>query len=253
MPRVRVIHWRAAEATALLEACRGAGFEVDYLEGDGGAVCRSIRATVPDVFVIDLSRLPSHGRSMANWLRRGKSTREIPIVFAGGDEAKVAGIRELLPDAAFCGIGNVGAVIGRLARARQRHPIVPKSSIEAGEKSAAQKLGIEAGAAVAVIEPPREFPGLLGEVPESVEFQEEDAPTTLWFVHDRESLLDSLRSMRTMAPRTKLWLLWRKGSSGNGLTQNSLREMTREVGLVDYKICSVDRRWSAMLFTRKKV
>jgi hypothetical protein len=96
----------------------------------------------------------------------------------------------------------------------------------------------------------------LGEVPDSVEFREDDdAPTTLWFVHDREGLLENLRRMRTMASRTKLWLLWQKGAngfSGAGVTQNSVREMAREVGLVDYKICSVDARWSAMLFARKK-
>ncbi len=85
-----------------------------------------------------------------------------------------------------------------------------------------------------------------------MEFCEDDAPTTLWFVHDREGLLDSLRQMRSVAAHSKLWLLWRKGSSGNGVTQNALRESTREVGLVDYKICSVDQNWSAMLFTRKK-
>jgi hypothetical protein len=49
--------------------------------------------------------------------------------------------------------------------------------------------------------------------------------------------------------------LWRKAASaspGAGVTQNSVREMAREVGLVDYKICSVNERWSAMLFARKK-
>jgi len=251
MPGVRVIHWRAAEAAALIDACRSAGLEVNYDEGDGSAVCRAIRAKVPDVVVIDLSRLPSHGREVAIWLRQTKPTREIPIVFVGGDAAKVAAIRKILPDATYCEIGNVRAAIKKAGR--QRNPVTPPGIMErAHDKSAAQKLGIEAGAAVAVIEPPRDFPELLGVVPDSVEFQEDDAPVTLWFVHDREALLDSLRRMRAMAGRTKLWLLWRKGSSGNGLTQNSLRETAREVGLVDYKICSVDRRWSGMLFTRKK-
>lgn len=256
MPRVRVIHWRAAEAGPLIEACRGAGFEVDYLEWDGGAVCRAIRAKLPDVVVIDLSRLPSHGREVAVWLRGAKSTREIPIVFVGGDALKVAAIRQLLPDAAYCGMDKVAAVVKRLARPpkeRRGDLAVPPGIMERGrEKSAAQKLGIEAGAVVAVIEPPRDFPGLLGVLPESVEFREDDAPVTLWFVHDREGLLNSLRRMRATAARTKLWLLWRKGSSGSALTQNALRETTREVGLVEYRICSVDEHWSGMLFARKK-
>jgi hypothetical protein len=55
--------------------------------------------------------------------------------------------------------------------------------------------------------------------------------------------------MRKLAARTKLWILWRKGSS---VTQPFLRESAAEVGLVDYKICSVDATWSAMLFARRK-
>jgi CheY-like chemotaxis protein len=232
MPRVRIIHWRAAEAAPLIEACRGAGFDVEYLERDGGAICRAIRSNPPDVVVIDLTRLPSHGKEVAVWLRGRKSTRDIPIVFADEDLLKVA--------------------VAIKSPALSANPV----TLPVREKSAAQKLGIIAGSAVASIEPPRDFPELLGELPESVEFREDDdAAITLWFVHDREGLLENLRRMRTMASRTKLWLLWRKGASGfsgAGVTQNSVREMAREVGLVDYKICSVDARWSAMLFARKK-
>lgn len=255
MPRVRVIHWRAAESGPLIEAYRGAGFEVEYLERDGGAICRAIRAKPPDVVLIDLTRLPSHGKEVAVWLRNTKSTRDIPIVFTGGDALKVAPVRELLPDAVFCDAGKVAAAIKRPAR--RAKPVIPPAMMErAREKSAAEKLGITAGSAVACMEPPRDFPELLGDLPDSVEFREDDnAPTTLWFVHDREGLAENLRRMRMLASRTRLWLLWRKAtkaSPGEGVTQNSVREMAREVGLVDYKICSVDERWSAMLFARKK-
>ncbi len=254
MAVVRVIHWREEEATPLIEACRGAGFEVDYLASDGGTVCRAIRTKVPDVIAIDLSRRPSHGREVAIWLRTTKATRSVPILFVGGDALKVALIKELLPDAAYCEMSGLGRVIKRLSKSAATRELVtpPRMMERLRGKSAAQKLGIEAGTAVSVIDPPRDFPNLLGSVPEAVEFQEEEAPVTLWFVHDRAGLLDSLRRMRALATRTRLWLLWRKGGSGDGLTQNSLRETMRETGLVDYKICAVDERWSGMLFTRKK-
>src|ERR1700727_1427907 len=116
MPVVRVIHWKAAEAGPLIEACEGAGFEVDYLAGGGSAVCRAIRTRTPDVIAIDLSRLPSHGREVAIWLRNTKSTRSVPILFVGGEEAKVAAIRELLPDAEYCDIDDVVRVIKRVAK-----------------------------------------------------------------------------------------------------------------------------------------
>jgi CheY-like chemotaxis protein len=253
MPSVRVIHSRSAEAGPLLDACRKTGLEVDYLEGDGAAVTRAIRAKLPDVVAIDLSRLPSHGREVAIWLRGAKSTRGIPIVFVGGEPAKVAAIRELLPDAAYCEVPEAGTVATRLAGAtRQRSAVAPTPMMERGrEKPAAQKLGIGSGSAVCVVEPPREFPALLGDLPDAVEFREDPAPVTLWFLQDRENFLASLRQMRVIAGRTKLWLLWRKGS-GAEITQNSVRDAAREVGLVDYKICSVDPHWSAMLFARKK-
>ena len=57
------------------------------------------------------------------------------------------------------------------------------------------------------------------------------------------------KTMRRLAARTKLWILWRKGSD---VTQPFLRESAGAVGLVDYKICAVDAVWSAMLFARRK-
>lgn len=254
MPRVRVVHWKSGEAGPLLEACSRSGFDVDYVDGDGGELARAIRARVPDVVVIDLSRRPSHGQAVAVWLRGIKTTRHIPIVFSGGEPEKVARIREILPDAHYCGlIRQIPAMVKRAAKAgRTMNPVVPAGMMQRGNtKSASQKLGIQASATVAVVEPPRDFPELLGEIPDTVEFESRPAPITLWFVHRMEDLLVSLRQMRAVAGRTKLWILWRKGS-GNGLTQNFLRTSAREAGLVDYKICSVDQRWSAMLFTRKK-
>jgi hypothetical protein len=37
------------------------------------------------------------------------------------------------------------------------------------------------------------------------------------------------------------------------VTQPFLRESAAAVGLVDYKICSVDAAWTAMLFALRKV
>jgi|SRR6185312_174312 len=255
MPVVRVIHWKEAEAGPLLAACRNAGFTTEYIEGDGGAICRAIRAKPPDVLAIDLSRLPGHGREVAVWLRNQKGTRHIPIVFIGGDPVKVASIRALLPDAPYCELPKLPIALKTALKkaGKSSLPITPPRMMDRyREKSAAEKLGITASARVAVVDTPRDFPDLLGAVPDAVEFQEEPAPLTLWFVHDRENLMESLREMRTRASKTKLWLLWRKGSTGDGLTQKALREAANAVGLVDYKICAVDARWSGMLFARKK-
>jgi hypothetical protein len=54
-----------------------------------------------------------------------------------------------------------------------------------------------------------------------------------------------------LASKGRLWIVWRKGRS-DGLNGNFVREVALAVGLVDYKICSLDGVWSGMLFAVKK-
>ncbi|MES1258246.1 MAG: DUF3052 domain-containing protein, partial [Acidobacteriota bacterium] len=120
--------------------------------------------------------------------------------------------------------------------------------------TAVQKLGIRAGNKVGVVDPPRDYVTVLGAMPEGAELMEDPAApcdVTLWFVHDPAPFLEALGRMRAIASQTKLWVLWRKGSP-KGITQTFVRAAAIDAGLVDYKICSVDGRWSAMAFARKK-
>jgi hypothetical protein len=50
-----------------------------------------------------------------------------------------------------------------------------------------------------------------------------------------------------------LWIAWPKKASmlRTDLTQQIVRETGLAAGLVDYKICSIDETWSALLFTRR--
>src|SRR5580700_7110976 len=98
MSRVRVVHWKAAEAGPLLEACRAAGHEVEYEPADLPAMAKMVRRTLPEALVIDLSRMPSSGRELAFTIRHTKYTRQIPLVFVDGEPEKVEAIRKDLPD-----------------------------------------------------------------------------------------------------------------------------------------------------------
>ncbi|HVW86941.1 MAG TPA: DUF3052 family protein [Bryobacteraceae bacterium] len=256
MQPVRILHWKPEEAGPLIELVRRAGFEPlcsDELHGT--AIARAILADLPAAILIDLSRLPSHGREVAVWLRARKSTRHIPLIFVGGEPAKIENIRQLLPDAAFTTPGRLASTLKRETGQPVRDPVSPPSVMERyKDRSAAQKLGIVASSTVALIDPPRGYAAILGDLPEGAELLEDPdspQPVTLWFLHDTQGLLASLRQIRALAPATKLWLLWKKGSK-DGLTQNSIREHANAAGLVDYKICAVDSRWSAMAFARKK-
>src|SRR5687767_14567225 len=102
MPRILLIHWNEAEALERAARLGMAGFEATAIwDETGGVALRRVRENPPDAFVIDLSRLPSHGRDVATWLREGKATRGIPLVFLEGDAEKVARLRALLPDATY--------------------------------------------------------------------------------------------------------------------------------------------------------
>jgi len=62
---------------------------------------KSIKENLPDVIVVDLSRLPSHGRETAEYLAQAKATRLIPIVFVGSEPDKVARVKEKVPTGIF--------------------------------------------------------------------------------------------------------------------------------------------------------
>jgi CheY-like chemotaxis protein len=256
MLRIQVIHWRPAEAAPLLSAIQATGAQINmYQEPSGPAVAKAIRDMPPDAVVIDLSRLPSHGREVAIWLRNRRATRSIPIVFAGGDAAKVAPIRELLPDAVFTDTGSIASALRELP-AHPNEPVAMPAPMmrRYANRTAAEKMGIRTGTKVGVIDAPRDYVTVLGQIPEAAELLEDPddvCPVTVWFTHEPDSFLAALPEMRRIAGVTKLWVLWRKGSK-NGISQNFVRENGIDAGLVDYKICSVDGKWSGIAFARSK-
>jgi hypothetical protein len=121
-------------------------------------------------------------------------------------------------------------------------------------RTAAQKLGIREGSVVCLIDPPTGYSKVLGELPEGVEIHEDPSPAcpvTLWFVHDPAEYEASLPSRRGLAARSRLWIIWQKGRR-DGLNGSFVRGRALAMGLVDYKICSLDGVWSGMVFTVKK-
>ena len=201
--------------------------------------------------VIDLSRLPSHGRAVAAWLRGSKSTRQIPIVFVGGDASKVDALKKEIPDAVFTTLPHaVLAVRKAVESPRNLNPVTP-AQMMASTRSTAQKLGIAAGTRVRLIDPPSNYENVLGELPEGVQFHEDGAcPVTLWFVRERGEFAAGLARRRGLAVGSKFWIVWKKGQANfNG---NAVRQTALAMGLVDYKICSLDAVWSGILFAVKK-
>jgi CheY-like chemotaxis protein len=251
--RIRLLHWNAAEASPTEDILRCAGFQVDFDPAFTSALMRKWREDPPSAFVIDLSRLPAQGREIAIALRQSPKTRHVPIVFCEGAPDKVKLTRDLLPDATYCRLGELVEALKNTHPVQG--PVKPAGMMNRyGSRTAAQKLGITEGGTVTVVDPPRNVARVIGELPAQAEFVEQEGAVTLCFVHSADGLRADMSRVRGLATKSKLWFLWRKktATDHNGVTERLIRETGIDLGLVDYKICSVDSTWSAMLFARRK-
>jgi CheY-like chemotaxis protein len=255
MSRLRLIHWNAPEAARYQTLLKDAGHHVEYNPEFSPQLMRDWRTSPPDAFVIDLSRLPSHGREIAIALRQSKATRAIPLVFCEGEEEKIAKTRTLLPDAVFCPFSRLKSTLGKLPVAASA-PVVPKAMMDryAG-RTTAQKLGVRDGDRVCLLEASRDVTAVLGKLPDTVALVESPigAAVTLLFVTEPQELQRQLSELRSVAGQTKLWVCWKKGkSTENGVGERLVRETGISLGLVDYKICSINQVWSGLCFASKK-
>jgi hypothetical protein len=131
MPRVLLIHQNAGEASERAKTLRAGAYDVTVIVPQGLKFLRDVRRAIPDAIVIDIERLPSVGRDIGIALRMAKSTRNLPMVFAGGVPEKIAGIRMSLPDASYAPWPKVGTVLKRAMTARRNtDPVVPRSIFE---------------------------------------------------------------------------------------------------------------------------
>jgi len=257
MARIRLLHWKASEASKYLSTLAALGHTVQYHGDFDARSLRDWRARPPDAFIIDLSRLPAQGREIAIALRQSPATRVVPLVFCQGAPDKVEKIRALLPDALYCEFSKLRGVL-RQALARAPAVVtVPAAMMERYKtRTPAQKLGIAPGNTVAVVDPPSNYLSILGDLPENVKFTEDNggqARVTLCFVHDLPSLEACMSELRSTARTSKLWFSWRKGKTAvNGVSGYSIRATGVSLGLVDYKICSLNQAWSGMLFALKR-
>jgi hypothetical protein len=258
MKRIRLIHWNQKEAEPRIEALGKLSFEVEFEIPSGPQFFKELRQRPPEVIVIDLSRLPSQGRDLALGIRKAKSTRQLPLVFAGGDPAKVERIRELLPDAVYTEWSRIGEALERALANPPENPVVPESNFAAySETPLWKKLGIKPNMVVALINPPENFQEILETLPKGVTFQpgvEPGCDLLICFVRSRDELAERVRETAERKDLRSAWLAWPKKASGcqSNLTQQHVRETGLAHNLVDYKICSIDDTWSSLLFTHRK-
>lgn len=115
MARVFLLHWHESEGKAYAAALRSQGHKV-VLHWNTETHA-PLKDALPEIALISLERLPSHGRAVAEWLWEAKKRRHIPIVFFGGEPAKVAATRTRFPTAHFCDAGALARTLAAVARA----------------------------------------------------------------------------------------------------------------------------------------
>lgn len=118
----------------------------------------------------------------------------------------------------------------------------------------AKKLGIKENCRIGLVNAPKDFQSVLGELPHGVTFVKRMANSLdiiLFFVlKEQELARDFARLARNLVANGMIWIAWPKKSSGvaTDLSFERVQRIGLDAGLVDVKICAVDETWSGLKF-----
>lgn len=257
MYKIFLVHLKEEAARDQVARLEDLGFVVDY-EIFSRSVMKKLGETPPDAILVDLDHIPSAARDIGLSLRKNKGTRVIPLVFVGGEPAKADGVRELLPDATYAQWDSITHSLEQAITHPPGDPVVP-DSVMAGYAGVPllKKLGVGEGTLICLKHTPEDFDKTLGQLPQGASVSldlDPDCGITIWFNRSREQLEGDIQSMVPYAERGGLWIAWPKKASGvrSDLSQTIVRKVGLDAGLVDFKVCSIDKTWSGLRFTRRR-
>lgn len=259
MSRILLVHWHDQECQQRVERLRELGhFAYGHWRHEAGTeLTRGLTADPPAAVVIDLSRLPSHGRAVATWMRQRKALRAVPIVFVPGDAEKTARLREVFPDAVFASWEEMAAALPKALAAPVLDPVVPKAADYSGTPLG-KKLGVKAGCRLVLVRAPADFAATLGPLPAGVAVVHRLGgrfDVAVLFCPRLAPLRKDLpRAARHLVAGGGLWVAWPKKSSGvpTDLDEDAVRAVGLAAGLVDSKVCAIDAVWSGLRFSVRR-
>jgi hypothetical protein len=115
------------------------------------------------------------------------------------------------------------------------------------------KLGIKPDKRVCFVDPPKDFENTLGRIPPGVQILASNRGRQLdvivWFIKSRSQLTKRfVKIAELLSPAGGLWVAWPKKASGvpTDLTEDVVRAVGLEAGLVDNKVCAIDETWSGL-------
>jgi len=115
-----------------------------------------------------------------------------------------------------------------------------------------QKIGIKAGHRLLLRNDPPSFLDELGRLPDDVATTDRlssKANVAVFFTDKRAALEKDFAALsRAIQPDGMLWVAWPKKASGKptDLTEDVVRRIALERGLVDVKVCAIDETWSGL-------
>jgi hypothetical protein len=228
--RIRLVHWKQEEIGERAARLEAVGYEVDGDVPGTSIGIRELRENPPTAFVIDLGRLPSHGREVASALRQ-LAANPLDLLVRAADEDD---------------------------RDRSQRLRLPRS--DSGPRSGrplAEKLGVKEGMTIAAIDAPAGIERTLAPLPPGVTLRSGNRgrrEMTLWFVTSRAAFERRLPAVARAVGEGTLWMAWPKRSSGveTDLSEDAIREVVLPAGLVDTKVCAIDDTWSGLRLTRRR-
>ena len=122
----------------------------------------------------------------------------------------------------------------------------------------AKKLGIRAGDTVALVGAPEGFEAELEGLPDDVQLKRRAGgkPNVVMLFTTKASDLERRFELlaKSIWPDGSLWIAWPKKSSGvsTDLDENRLRDIGLPLGVVDNKVCAVNKVWSGLRFVWRK-
>lgn len=116
----------------------------------------------------------------------------------------------------------------------------------------AKKLGIKPGFTIKLVKPPDYYFELFTDLPGELDI-EQDRKTVKDFIHlfakDAVDLSMGLQDLKQeLKQNGMIWVSWPKKTSHvyTDITEDIIRDKAFKNGLVDIKVCAVDRIWSGL-------
>jgi hypothetical protein len=118
-----------------------------------------------------------------------------------------------------------------------------------------KKLGFKAGFRAGLVNPPQEFERELAPLPNDVSISigvlSKQLDLIILFADSQKLLKREFPKLaRKLVENGMLWIAWPKKASGvvTDLSENTIRDIGLDAGLVDVKVCAVNDVWSGLKF-----